>query len=273
MMNWNLLPYRQSPAGTPGGPPAFDADYQAVLNFLTLKGYALPTASTQTKQNQMVVSLKAEGIWALLDSFLVFATDGDSDAACVDWKALSNARLLTKLNSPGFTPNVGFAGDGIAAKLAWPYNPTAGPNYALTSASLFAYIPAVGAFTGHIGGFVDTSGLYDRRSVPRIQYDLNYPGTATFVGSPDAPMVANTFYHVDAPALDTIQLYTNGILTKSSSRTFTVVPNGTGMILTRGDNPGTAFTGDTVGIWGAGASLALKASQLSTIINTYITSL
>jgi hypothetical protein len=55
----------------------FDADYQAVLNYATTQGYTLPSAGQQTLQNQLVVDLKAGGIWAKLDTFGVFATDGE----------------------------------------------------------------------------------------------------------------------------------------------------------------------------------------------------
>jgi hypothetical protein len=56
--------------------PLFDADYQAVLDYATTQGYTLPSAGQQTLQNQLVVDLKAGGIWSKLDTFGVFATDG-----------------------------------------------------------------------------------------------------------------------------------------------------------------------------------------------------
>jgi hypothetical protein len=40
------------------------------------------------------------GIWSKLDTFSVFATDGDSDFALIDWKRLSD---YTAVNSPTFT--------------------------------------------------------------------------------------------------------------------------------------------------------------------------
>jgi hypothetical protein len=85
--------------------PLFDADYQAVLNYGTTQGYTLPSAGQQTLQNQLVVDLKAGGIWSKLDTFAVFATDGDSDFALIDWKRLSD---YTAVNSPTFTTNQGF---------------------------------------------------------------------------------------------------------------------------------------------------------------------
>lgn len=96
-----------------GGEFIPDVDYQAVLDYAsTLPGVALPSASQQLLQNQLLVDLKSAGIWSKLDTFAVFATDGDSDFALIDWKRLSQ---YTAVNSPAFTTNEGFKGDGVAA--------------------------------------------------------------------------------------------------------------------------------------------------------------
>jgi hypothetical protein len=97
---------------------AFDADYQAVLDYGTTQGYTLPSASQQLLQNQLVVDLKDGGIWSKLDTFGVFATDGDSDFALIDWIRLTD---YTAVNSPTFTTNEGFQGDGISSSIALNY--------------------------------------------------------------------------------------------------------------------------------------------------------
>ena len=89
-----------------------DADYQAILDYATTQGYTLPSASQQALQNQLVVDLKDAGIWSKLDTFAVFATDGDSDFALIDWKRLSQ---YTAFNSPTFTTDFGFNGDGASS--------------------------------------------------------------------------------------------------------------------------------------------------------------
>jgi hypothetical protein len=91
---------------------AFDADYQAVLDYATTQGYTLPSAGQQTLQNQLVVDLKADGIWSKLDTFGVFATDGNSDFALIDWIRLSQ---YTAVNSPTFTTDEGFTGNGTSS--------------------------------------------------------------------------------------------------------------------------------------------------------------
>jgi hypothetical protein len=91
---------------------AFDTDYQAVLNYATSQSYTLPSASQQVKQNQLVLDLKAGGIWSKLDTFAVFATDGSSDFALIDWIRLTQ---YTAVNSPTFTTDEGFTGNGTSA--------------------------------------------------------------------------------------------------------------------------------------------------------------
>jgi hypothetical protein len=104
-----------------GGGGGFDADYQAVLNYATTQGYTLPSAGQQTLQNQLVVDLKDGGIWAKLDTFYAFATDGDSDYATLNWKTPASFQA-TKVSSPTFTSNEGFNGDGAASYLTTNYD-------------------------------------------------------------------------------------------------------------------------------------------------------
>jgi hypothetical protein len=110
----------------------FDADYQAVLDYGTTQGYTLPSESQQLLQNQLVVDLKNGGIWSKLDTFGVFATDGNSDFALIDWKRLTQ---YTAVNSPTFTTNDGFLSNGTSSYIDTNYNPsTSGVNFTLNNA-------------------------------------------------------------------------------------------------------------------------------------------
>jgi len=115
-----------------------DADYQAVLDYATTQGYTLPSASQQLLQNQLVVDLKDGGIWSKLDTFAVFATDGDSDFALIDWKRLTD---YTAINSPTFTADEGFTGNGTSSYISTNFNAsTSGVNYTLDDASRYFYL-------------------------------------------------------------------------------------------------------------------------------------
>jgi hypothetical protein len=110
----------------------FDSDYQAVLNYATSLGYALPSLSQQGNQNTLLRELKSYGIWNKLDSFCVFANDGGSNFALIDWKRLS---LYTAVNSPTFTINSGFLGNGTSSYIDTNFNISTGTNYTLNNAS------------------------------------------------------------------------------------------------------------------------------------------
>ena len=120
---------------------SFDADYSAVLNYATSLGYTLPRSGQQVKQNKLLIDLKTAGIWNKLDSFRVYATDGSSSYALIDWKRLV---LCTAVNSPTFTTNVGYRGNATSSYINSNFTPsTNGVNYTLNSGSIFAYISAV----------------------------------------------------------------------------------------------------------------------------------
>lgn len=124
-------------AGSAGG---FDADYQAVLDYATTQGYTLPSASQQLLQEQLVKDLKAAGVWSKLDTFYVFATNGDSDFASINWKN-PNSFECDEVNSPTFTTNQGFSGNGTSSYLDTNYNPFQNSvNYQVYDASIGLYV-------------------------------------------------------------------------------------------------------------------------------------
>src|SRR5690606_670175 len=88
-------------------PSFFDEDYQEVLTYAASQGYTLPSPEQQVAQNNLVLALKDSGVWVLLDILYVFATDGDSDYATLNWKD-PTSHQCAKVNSPTFTANSGF---------------------------------------------------------------------------------------------------------------------------------------------------------------------
>jgi len=90
-------------------PTNLDADYQAILTKASELGYSAPSAAQQELQNTLVTDLKSAGVWDKLDALYVFATNGDSDYATLNWRSPSNNEA-DKVNSPTFTENRGFTG-------------------------------------------------------------------------------------------------------------------------------------------------------------------
>jgi hypothetical protein len=123
-----------------GGGGGFDADYQAVLDYGTAQGYTLPSGGQQTLQNDLLVALKADGVWSLLDLFYLPATDGDKDFASINWINPSAGFNFISINSPTFTSNVGFKGDATSAYLNTNFQTvTNGVNYTQNNAAIGGY--------------------------------------------------------------------------------------------------------------------------------------
>ena len=106
-----------------GGGLSTDSDYQAVLDKATTEGFSLPSASQQVLQNTLLTDLKSAGVWDKLDSLHVFATDGDSDFATLNWKSPTTFQA-TKVSSPTFATNVGFNGNGTSSYVDLGIDPT-----------------------------------------------------------------------------------------------------------------------------------------------------
>jgi len=125
---------------------SLDPDYIAVLNYATSLGYTLPSVPQQQRQSTLLSELKSGGIWNKLDSFCMFATNGSSNFALIDWKRLS---LYTAVNSPTFTTNQGFLGNGTSSYIDTNFNISTGTNYTLNNASRNWWIYDSGSGSGN----------------------------------------------------------------------------------------------------------------------------
>ena len=237
----------------------FDADYQAVLNYATTQGYTLPSAGQQLLQNQLVVDLKDGGIWAKLDTFYAFATDGDSDFASINWKD-PNAFELLEVNSPTFTTNVGFTGDGVSSYLDPSYNQgTDGVNWSNPN--------------GSFGILVDTPNTTNARSY--VGYDSTTTtirrGTAKLINSFAISVTAttsNNFIHINVNSTQA-SLFYNGVQQATSTGTF--VDTGNMTFLAEGGI--TSFGNATISIGFFGGDLESEQSDFYTAVNSYMTSI
>ena len=249
-----------------GGGDTFDTDYQAVLDQASSLGYTAPSAAQQTLQNTLVTDLKTAGVWSKLDVFYVFATDGDSDYATLNWKAPSNHQV-TKVSSPTFTANEGFTDNATSAYLDTNYNPTNDAiNYALNAASFGFFISDLGTFTGtSISDFGATDAVdraWYRRSSDRFY--INSSGY-TFV----TPYTANTFVHANRNASNNAQVYHDGTLVNSSTNVSTGIPPVNFNAFKRS----TLFVDSTLGVAFVGGDLSSESSDFHDAINNYLTAL
>ena len=255
----------------PSGGGAFDADYQAILNFAISLSYTLPTFAQQILQNQLVLDLKSAGVWNKLDSLRVYATDGSSDYALIDWKRLTTC---TAVNSPTFTTNAGYKGNGTSSYIDSNFDPSVnGVNYTTDNASIFAYISAART-TGQIQAY---QGLFAGVSWLLISAGTNAIGES-YINSTTG--VTNTttgvgFQLVNRIDASTVNVYYQGVLRNTNNASNSVsLPTSKIWDFAANNNASGIFFSDVQNaIVGYGANLDTEQSAFNTAVNLYMTSL
>jgi hypothetical protein len=237
----------------------FDADYQAVLTYATTQGYTLPSARQQTLQNQLVVNLKAGGIWSKLDTFAVFATDGNIDFALIDWIKLSQ---YTAVNSPTFSINGGFAGNGTSSYINSEFSANLGVNYTLNSASRFYWIDNRSASTILEG--LDISSGNNSFNNSSNSHIINSSNTA-FTGSA-VNFAVDGWHSICRVDASNIALFT-------STDRFDRVSSSVGVVLAKQviGKRASSFTSTRFRVFGCGGNLVTENTDFYNAINTYLT--
>lgn len=121
-----------------------------------------PTIVRKRLINALILDLQAAGVWTGLDALYVLAAH-DAQAARLNWK--STSYNLSLGDTPTFTTDRGYAGNGSSDYLATGYDPsTNGVGWTLNSASMSVWSrtsgttgsnPAMG--TG-FGGYIQMNG-------------------------------------------------------------------------------------------------------------------
>jgi len=258
-IDWGIV-YKDLGAST-------DADYQAVLDRSTALGYQSPQTDQQALQNTLVTDLKTAGIWDKLDLFYVFASDGDSDFATLNWKAPSTFQI-SKVSSPTFTTDVGFSGNGTSSYLDTDYIPTDDANsYSQDAASFGFFISSLGSS--------EASGLSDfgspdvtNRSWYRRIASRFYLNSSAFVQRTDYG--SNVFVHANRSTANNTQIIHNGVTKDNNTEhDSTGMPDASFTAFKRS----TTFADSTLGIAFVGGDLSSEASDFYDAINTYLTAI
>jgi hypothetical protein len=238
----------------------FDSDYQAILNYATTQGYTLPSESQRIKQNQLLLDLKAGGIWNKLDTFVVFATDGSSNFALVDWKRLSQ---YTAVSSPLFITNQGFQGDGLSSYLNTNFTPSInGVNYTLDNASRLAWISGTSTNTQIDGSLTQNNNLMLKVNSNNQRFNTTFTINIAADNSHDGYRLFNRLSSIDVALFSDTTLFSR--LQGSQS-----LPSANQTILANAGNR----SGNLVSFYGMGASLFSENTALRTALTNYITSL
>lgn len=266
-----MLAYRR---GATAKRSLIDADFQAVLNRGTTLGYSLPTGTALTAGNQLVKDLKNASIWNKLDVFYVFATNGDSDFATLNWKTPASFQA-TKVNSPTFTSLEGFTGNGTSSYLDTNFNLLNNSvNYTQDSASIGVYDRVNNGGNMHRFGVSQSTpanGVLSNWNRP-LDNEFAYINSAFPGNFPVADLTINGFHFLNRTDSSNFQLYGNGNLYESGTQTSTSLANGNVFVLAFnrvGTGAQLFYTGQ-ISVFFAGASLASEASAFFTAIEAYM---
>jgi hypothetical protein len=122
----------------------------------------------------LISDLKTAGIWAKLDVLWVLAAH-DAQAARLNWKAPASF-ALTAVNSPTFTTDRGYAGNGSTSYLTTGWDPaTNGSQWTQNNAEIAFWSRTSTVFNGNVVGSESSAsvGLNGRFTGDLIGYRVN----------------------------------------------------------------------------------------------------
>jgi len=244
---------------------SFDADYQAVLNRAVALGYTLPSVSQRIKQNTLVLDLKSGGIWNKLDVLYIFANDGGQDFGTLNWKA-PTLNQATLINSPTFTSNQGFQGNGTSSYIDTNFNSvTQGVNYTQNNASryLFMFLASgTAALDGKSAASINNM-IRGSTSSQRI----NQSTTVLTGGSFDFTATKG-MKSIHRTSLTNVELF--NATTQGSRTALSGIMTSSNQFILRS---GSSYGGHEISMYANGASLVSENTAFVNAFNTYITSL
>jgi hypothetical protein len=244
---------------------SFTPEYTAILDRATALGYTLPSAGQQVKQNALIVALKAAGIWAKLDVFYVYANNGSQEFGTLNW---INPTLYqcTLVNSPTFTANEGFAGNGTSSYIDTNFNPLInGLNYQLDNASRYYYLNSLGPSAQVIEGVINNAqnGTQIGTSTSqRINQGTNVLNSAASLGALGVNGINRT-------SNTNVEIF-NSTTQISRTATSTSINSNNQFILRAGT---AGYSTSQISFYSMGASLVSENTDFVNSFNTYLAAL
>lgn len=248
---------------------AYDADFYSVITFATAQGYTLPTTAQQQHFSRMVKELKDNSMWSIMDRFWFMANNGSANFGRINWVSPSTGTLLTLVNSPTWTSNVGFISTGTSY-IDTQYNPsTQGVNYTLNNAGRYCFITQRASVSGNInidGANINTNTNVMYVSTGQNNHHINQ-GTNTGAGINTS---CNGYHSITRTGASTSSRGTD--LMQSLNIASTVVFNGNQHIMRSAQVA--AASGNGFGFYCIGAGMSdVDVAKHRSIINKYITNL
>lgn len=238
--------------------------------------FAAMTSSPDTTRkghiNTLIGALKTAGIWAQLDLLYVMAAGNAHDAG-LNWVSPSTFPL-SPTNSPTFTTDRGYAGNGTNSYLDTLWNPPVNGVHATRNSNHhmgWNRTSRAGADMALYGTY--TFDATDNLSCfPRLADDtLLCRNNGGYTGSGTSPGSSGMFIGNRADASGW-SVYRNGSLIGPISGASIALPGYTMLLLAwNADNTPGLFSTDQIAAFSAGGSIAGAEGAYYTAMNTYMT--
>jgi hypothetical protein len=237
---------------------AFETETAAWESAVVAAGGAV-SSGRKTTVDTLIKGLKTDGVWTKLERLWLFAAENGPSS----WKDLTTASNASLINSPSFTTDRGYTGNGTNAYIDSNFNLSTATKFVQNSACIFAWSNTSGAEPKAIAGTGNTvNTIYP-----------NYGGTSY--------MAVNSTANTQDTAPGSVGLFS---ITRSGSNATAIYYNG-GLIVVGADpssppvnsnllflSESSTFTARQVCCGGAGAHLtATDQSNLYNKLRTYMT--
>lgn len=244
------------------GGSIYDSAYATVLARASTLGYTQPGASQKFLQNNLIISLKAAGIWDKLDVLYMFANNGSKEFATLNWKNPSLYQA-TLVNNPTWTSNAGFKGNATSAHVLLNWNiSTNAVKWQQNSASRLFWIKTTftsGSQAGGIVGSIENS-FSSTNGTQRVNQ-----GTVTGTGS----FAGTGMRHSNRADSATVKHYKDGVLSNTVSVASAPAVAGNATVF----RSNVSYGDCEISFIGFGESMDSLAATLNTIFSTYMAGL
>lgn len=245
--------------------------YIAEASALFARMTVQPDATRKGLIQDLISSLKDDGLWNKIDVFYVFAAHTEQ-ASLLNWK--STSYNCTAYGTPTFTTDVGFTG-GSNKYLDTNFDLSTNATYfTLNSGSLYVYLQTVVT-----GAYCDI-GVKETALNRFTSILLKYNNSACWyginqveanAGSIPASFVAG-FYGLSRTASNVIKIYNHNSSLADRTNASTAIPSGTVYIMARHATAGAEFYSArkySFACIGAGLNLT-ETTNLATALETYL---
>jgi hypothetical protein len=265
----SLAPASNVPSPAVSVASGYDSDAQSY--FAAMSGQ--PDSTRKGLLNDLVVGLKADGVWPSLDWLVLLASHDEQSARL---NAIIPSKAVAAINSPAFTPNLGFTGDASSSYVVFGETLGAAGKATLNSATIGVWCNQTGGtLTGLSSHFGRASNATPQATIrpqgssgSSDQIALNDNNGANFRQSTGTRNGHRTAVRLDG---NVKQGFFNGARVFNSTAVAVVgIANGN-MSLLRND---TAYSADRLAAayTGAGLTDALVAA-LHSRLSTYLTAI